>query len=61
MLHRVQAKRTANLAGAPKLFVADSCFPQTVDVLRGRAEPLGTQQAWRPLLPVTQFVATKPR
>ena len=26
-----------------------------------RAEPLGTQQAWRPLLPVMQFAATKPR
>jgi precorrin-6Y C5,15-methyltransferase (decarboxylating) len=26
-----------------------------------RAEPLGTQQAWRPLLPVTQFAAAKPR
>jgi precorrin-6Y C5,15-methyltransferase (decarboxylating) len=25
------------------------------------AEPLGTQQAWRPLLPVTQLAATKPR
>jgi precorrin-6Y C5,15-methyltransferase (decarboxylating) len=26
-----------------------------------RAESLGTQQAWRPLLPVMQFAATKPR
>jgi precorrin-6Y C5,15-methyltransferase (decarboxylating) len=26
-----------------------------------RAEPLGTHQAWRPLLPVTQFAANKPR
>jgi precorrin-6Y C5,15-methyltransferase (decarboxylating) len=25
------------------------------------AAPLGTQQAWRPLLPVTQFAAAKPR
>src|SRR5262249_28966075 len=25
------------------------------------AMPLGTQQAWRPLLPVTQLAATKPR
>ena len=37
MLHRV-AK-----SDAMKFFVADSCFPQTIDVLRARAEPLGIQ------------------
>jgi glycine dehydrogenase len=37
MLHRVQANRR------DKFFVADSCFPQTIDVLRGRAEPLGIE------------------
>ncbi len=26
-----------------KFFVADSCFPQTIDVLRTRAEPLGIE------------------
>jgi len=37
MLHRV-AK-----SDATKFFVADTCFPQTIDVLRVRAEPLGIQ------------------
>ena len=37
MLHRV-AK-----SGATKFFVADSSFPQTIDVLRTRAEPLGIE------------------
>ena len=37
MLHRV-AK-----SDAMKFFVADSCFPQTIDVLRSRAEPLGIE------------------
>jgi glycine dehydrogenase len=37
MLHRV-AKSDAH-----KFFVADSCFPQTIDVLRARAEPLGIE------------------
>src|SRR5262249_60493100 len=30
-------------AGPPQFFVADSCFPQTIDVLRTRAEPLGIE------------------
>ncbi len=37
MLHRV-AKSDAH-----RFFVADSCFPQTIDVLRSRAEPLGIE------------------
>src|SRR5579862_6282311 len=37
MLHRV-AK-----SNAVKFFAADSCFPQTLDVLRTRAEPLGIE------------------
>ena len=36
MLHRVNSKST-------KFFVADCCFPQTIDVLRTRAEPLGIE------------------
>ncbi len=36
LLHRVNSKST-------KFFVADSCFPQTIDVLRTRAEPLGIE------------------
>ncbi|HWZ31577.1 MAG TPA: aminomethyl-transferring glycine dehydrogenase [Bryobacteraceae bacterium] len=37
MLHRVAKTE------ALKFFVADSCFPQTMDVLRVRAEPLGIE------------------
>ncbi len=37
MLHRVSK------SDALKFFVADSCFPQTIDVLRARAEPLGLE------------------
>ncbi|MGA3189410.1 MAG: aminomethyl-transferring glycine dehydrogenase [Bryobacteraceae bacterium] len=37
LLHRVHSKSTQ------KFFVADSCFPQTIDVLRARAEPLGIE------------------
>jgi glycine dehydrogenase len=37
MLHRVHSKSTQ------KFFVADSCFPQTIEVLRSRAEPLGIE------------------
>src|ERR1700689_1914854 len=37
MLHRVSKSE------AMKFFVADTCFPQTIDVLRVRAEPLGIQ------------------
>jgi glycine dehydrogenase len=37
MLHRVAKTE------ALKFFVADSCFPQTIDVLRVRAEPLGIE------------------
>ena len=43
MLHRVQSRRIDNIVGAPQFFVAASCFPQTIDVLRTRAEPLGIE------------------
>jgi glycine dehydrogenase len=43
MLYRVQARRIEQAGGAPQFFVADSCFPQTLDVLRTRAEPLGIE------------------
>src|SRR3954467_2355179 len=33
MLHRIQSQRIERLSGAPRFFVADSCFPQTLDVL----------------------------
>src|SRR5690242_11532005 len=43
LLHRVHGKRVehATAAGGAQFFVADTCFPQTLDVLRTRAEPLG--------------------
>jgi glycine dehydrogenase len=37
MLHRVSKTDLS------KFFVADSCFPQTIDVMRARAEPLGIE------------------
>jgi len=37
LLHRVHSKSTS------KFFIADNCFPQTIDVLRARAEPLGLE------------------
>ncbi len=39
MFHRLQAKKAP--AGRETVFlVSDRCFPQTIDVLRGRAEPI---------------------
>jgi len=39
MFHRLQTKKAP--AGQQSVFlVAEGCFPQTIDVLRGRAEPL---------------------
>src|SRR5216684_641257 len=43
MLARVQAKRIDSGVGPPQFFVADSCHPQTLEVLRSRAEPLGIE------------------
>src|SRR5258708_4663898 len=43
MLARVQAKRIESAGGAPQFLVSDSCFAQTLDVLRARAEPLGIE------------------
>src|SRR5262245_3619645 len=43
LLHRVQGRRIENIVGAPQFFVADSCFPQTIEVVKGRAEPLGIE------------------
>src|SRR5215471_14501314 len=43
MLARVQSKRIDGVVGPPQFFVADSIFPQTLDVLRARAEPLGIE------------------
>ena len=40
---RAGASGSRASTGAPQFFVADSCFPQTIDVLRARAEPLGIE------------------
>src|SRR5687768_8025137 len=39
LLHRVQGKKLGNAHGT--FLVSDRCFPQTIEVLRSRAEPLG--------------------
>ena len=38
MMHRVRSRTGP---GADRLLVSRHCFPQTIDVVRGRAEPLG--------------------
>jgi glycine dehydrogenase len=43
MLHRVQARRIEGFTGPAQFFVADSCFPQTIDLLTTRAGPLGIE------------------
>jgi glycine dehydrogenase len=43
MMSRVQARRIEAAEGPPQIFVAASCFPQTIEVLRSRAEPLGIE------------------
>src|SRR5438034_324635 len=39
MLHRLQAKRIGAVVGRPQLIVSARCYPQTLAVLRTRAEP----------------------
>ncbi len=41
LLARAQSRRIDSIVGPPQLMVAGSCFPQTIDVVRARAEPLG--------------------
>src|SRR5688572_12309487 len=53
MLHRVQAKKVNSVVGPAQFVVADSCFPQTLDVLRERAEPLGIEVVLLPMAEVT--------
>jgi len=43
MMYRLQSGRIAASRGAPRFFVSDSCFPQTLDVLSSRAEPVGIE------------------
>src|SRR5262245_52049669 len=46
LLHRVQSRRIGN--GPATFLVSDGCFPQTIDVLRARAEPLGIEVIVQP-------------
>jgi glycine cleavage system P protein (glycine dehydrogenase) len=41
LLHRVQTRKLSGTAGV--FLVSDRCFPQTIEVLRSRAEPLGIE------------------
>jgi glycine dehydrogenase len=43
MLHRVQGKRIDTVVGPAQFFVSQSVYPQTLEVLRSRAEPLGIE------------------
>jgi glycine dehydrogenase len=43
LLYRAQKRRVESVVGPAQFFVADSCFPQTIEVVRSRAEPLGIE------------------
>ena len=43
LLHRAQTRRIEAVVEPARFFIADSCFPQTIDVVRARAEPLGIE------------------
>jgi glycine dehydrogenase len=43
MLHRVQAKKLDRIEGPAQFLVSDSCFAQTLELLKARAEPLGIE------------------
>jgi glycine dehydrogenase len=45
MLHRIRARRGGT---ADRFVVSSNCFPQTLDVVRGRAEPLGIEVVSQP-------------
>src|SRR5947208_8496536 len=47
LLHRVQGKRIST-HGSNRFLVSDTCFPQTIDVLHARAEPLGIEVVVQP-------------
>ena len=50
MLYRVQSKRVGAGAGRPRFLVGDSCYPQTLEVLKARAEPLDIEIVMMPSL-----------
>jgi glycine dehydrogenase len=49
MLHRVQTKRIDAVVGPARFLVSDTCYAQTLDVLRTRAEPLGIEVVLMPV------------
>ena len=55
MLHRVQGKRVEGGSGPAQFIVAESCFPQTIEVLRSRAEPLGIDVIVVPVAELPRF------
>jgi glycine cleavage system P protein (glycine dehydrogenase) len=58
MFHRLQTRKAP--AGQESVFlVSDRCFPQTLDVLRGRAEPLGIRLEVVPVASMTDVMLSK--
>jgi glycine dehydrogenase len=53
MLYRVQTRRIDAAGGRPQFFVGGACFPQVLDVLEARAEPLGIELVTGNLADVT--------
>ena len=51
LLHRVQGKKLGDANGT--FLVSDRCFPQTIAVLRSRAEPLGIELKIGPVAEMT--------
>src|SRR5262245_32539982 len=57
MFHRLAKKAPA---GEESVFlVSDRCFPQTIDVLRGRAEPLGIRLEVTPVSAITDAMLSR--
>jgi len=57
MFHRLTKKAPA---GQESVFlVSDRCFPQTLDVLRGRAEPLGIRLEVTPVAAITEGMLSR--
>src|SRR5262245_36954901 len=54
LLHRVRGKRLDGVVGGAQFLVSDSVFPQTLDVLAARAEPLGIEIVPMPSLTIDQ-------
>jgi glycine dehydrogenase len=45
LLHRIRVRRPG---GGDRFVVSDTCFPQTIELVRGRAEPLGLEVVVQP-------------